>query len=614
MVWRPKKFFFNFLAAATVGLILFFLLKNLFLNWREIRDYPFSFNYCLLAWSAVFWSAGFFILARTWNRIFQTVSKTRKFSDFSAFRIYLAGELSRYLPGKIWPVVGKVYLGAKAGFSRRKLLTASLLDSLLALAATSLGGLVFFLFGFSGFFNYYYFGLSLAVVLIALLFSRPKFFYIGVNFFFRRLNRAVIPPEDFFSGGDVVKFFSWYFLAFFLRGLGFFFLLKAVVPIPWDFWPAAVGIFGLATALGVAAFFAPGGLGVKEGIAAGLLAGIIPFSPAVAVSFLTRFWQLAIQLGLFGILELFRRRKKSFGPAGQTLCPACGRNQAGFYFSKQGYDYFSCPDCRLIFLSPSPNLTSIANFYRREYFGSKSGSLDSAYADYEADKKAMDKFYSRILDRLKSKISGDYPRLFDIGTASGYFLELATAKGFQAEGLEINSEIAAAGRRRGRMVFPGVLGDLPESWLTERTGCYQIITLWDTLEHFPNLAIAFRELEILLAPGGILAVTTPNAGSFWARLFGRRWHSYVPPEHLVFFNQDNLKDFLSSRGYQVLAIEPVYKKFTFPYIFNMLYRWQKLKIWDILARRLATVSFFQTFALTIPLGDNLLVIARKRLK
>ena len=75
--------------------------------------------------------------------------------------------------------------------------------------------------------------------------------------------------------------------------------------------------------------------------------------------------------------------------------------------------------------------------------------------------------------------------------------------------------------------------------------------------------------------GGLIAINTPDSGSFIAKLLGKRWHLLVPPEHLVIFNRVNLDLLLKSCGFEVLWTGKIGKKFTLQYIFQILANWQR---------------------------------------
>lgn len=248
-------------------------------------------------------------------------------------------------------------------------------------------------------------------------------------------------------------------------------------------------------------------------------------------------------------------------------------------------------------------MPSVDSIYVEEYFG---GEKFGSYVDYEEDKKAMVKTFQQYL-ALLHKTSPKAKRLLDIGAATGFFVNQASESGYEAEGIEISQTICGEAQKMGRRVRQGTLGFLAESTLLQS---FDIVTMWDVIEHLPDLSKCFIELKRLLPAGGILLVNTPDAGSLWARLFSTKWHSIVPPEHVLWFNKKNLTLFLEQQGFEVLLTRTSYKKFTLQYIVNMLYRWQKLRVWKYIGGVLNR-SFLGRLAIPLPLGDNMIILARR---
>jgi 2-polyprenyl-3-methyl-5-hydroxy-6-metoxy-1,4-benzoquinol methylase len=290
-------------------------------------------------------------------------------------------------------------------------------------------------------------------------------------------------------------------------------------------------------------------------------------------------------------------------------CFICQSGDIKPYLNKSNYQYFKCHQCGFVFLQPTPINTH--KFYTDKYFNLADSELASGYVNYEQDKAVMDTFYNQCLKQIKKILSRPDLKLLDIGTATGYFLDLAQAQGIQAEGIEINQHMIHAGQRQGRQVSYGQLGKLDQDYVTRRHHSFDIITLWDTIEHLPDLTSSFDEINKLLKPQGILVVGTPDIGSFWARFFGPRWHSFVPPEHILFFNQKNIQTFLTAQGLNTLKTATIHKTFTLPYIFNMAYRWLKIKLLSSISHLLTKSKFVSHLKFKIPIGDNMLVYARK---
>jgi SAM-dependent methyltransferase len=148
----------------------------------------------------------------------------------------------------------------------------------------------------------------------------------------------------------------------------------------------------------------------------------------------------------------------------------------------------------------------------------------------------------QVLDRFVRKGS----RVLDIGCAYGYFLEIAQQAGYAVSGVEINKEMARRVQERlGISCSSGAdLDDLPSSQT------FDCITMFDTIEHLEDPCRTLVACHRRLAPQGHLALTTPNIGSWVARLMGSHWPHVTPEEHLYYFDADTLRKMLRDQGFR----------------------------------------------------------------
>ena len=286
------------------------------------------------------------------------------------------------------------------------------------------------------------------------------------------------------------------------------------------------------------------------------------------------------------------------------ICPICANNAFKDYFQKEGYSFLQCRQCQFIFVN-------LASFNAADYYNNPVYLHDNegrGYVNYEEDKAPMLPIYVNLFKRVKFYNAGR--RLLDLGTASGYFLEVAHNNGYAAEGIDLNLSAVQEGRKKGRIIKQG---DLLESGYSEES--FDIITAFDIFEHLPYDVLKENIFMIkkILSKNGVLAIITVNTASWWARIFGKRWHTWLPPEHVSYFNNKNIKLFLENNGFKVLEIKTVHKLFSLQYIFNFLYRWQRVFIWRYLTLFLEKNPWLGRIALKLYLGDNMLILARKKL-
>lgn len=128
-------------------------------------------------------------------------------------------------------------------------------------------------------------------------------------------------------------------------------------------------------------------------------------------------------------------------------------------------------------------------------------------------------------------------RLLDVGSGYGYFRKAAQQAGWQADGTEISHHAASIAKEDyGFETFVGTLNDF-----SERGYCqpYDLLTMFDVIEHVDDPVALLRVAAELLKPGGICVIRTPNLLSIEAEVFKNHYHS-LKREHLHYFSSASL--------------------------------------------------------------------------
>lgn len=229
-------------------------------------------------------------------------------------------------------------------------------------------------------------------------------------------------------------------------------------------------------------------------------------------------------------------------------CPICRNTHRQAVVTQNGLPVVRCLNCGQRYVWPVPSDAELAAIYDPAYYRGGHGSV--GFSDYAALTRARHHMFSRHLDRIEQLVKKG--RVLDVGCATGDFLLVAGGRGWEALGVDpspAREQAQAAGMRMvGRTIDDADVA--PHS--------LELITFWDVLEHLPDPVASLRRAAELLTPGGLVAATVPNAGSFVARLSGTRWFGYkTAGEHLQFFDPITIGRCFAAAGFRVAIRRPV---------------------------------------------------------
>lgn len=281
------------------------------------------------------------------------------------------------------------------------------------------------------------------------------------------------------------------------------------------------------------------------------------------------------------------------------MCPVCA-GSARHLYTKDGFAVARCVTCQTLFIEDPPHDTS-ALYDELYFFGDESAV---GYGSYDDEKEAMRATFERCLDLISNYQSSG--ALYDVGAATGYFLALARSRGFRVSGIDVSAVAAHEAQKKGIEVATGTLESTPHN-----STSFDVVTLFDVLEHVSQPSALIEKIADMLAPGGILMGCTPDSMSTAARIMGKHWHLLVPPEHLVLLNDRSLRLLLSKHGFETLWTGRLTKRFSLPYILQTASRWLRIPLLSRAGSALRS-TMFGRFAIPLDLRDNVFFLARKK--
>jgi 2-polyprenyl-3-methyl-5-hydroxy-6-metoxy-1,4-benzoquinol methylase len=184
----------------------------------------------------------------------------------------------------------------------------------------------------------------------------------------------------------------------------------------------------------------------------------------------------------------------------------------------------------------------LEEFNRSTYGGEERAAV------YASRRTELEKRYAAHIAQIKHfKPEG---ALLDVGCNIGMFMKAVRDEGFAVTGVETNVCCAAYGREKFGL-------DIRSSSLAEAVfsaGAFDVVTMFDVLEHVPDLRALLSGVARALKPGGLLVVQSPNMDSFMAWLLKENWSWLTPPDHLYHFTPEALSRLLKDGGFKVIKM------------------------------------------------------------
>lgn len=280
-------------------------------------------------------------------------------------------------------------------------------------------------------------------------------------------------------------------------------------------------------------------------------------------------------------------------------CNLCGEQTSlRLLYRRSGYKIVKCEICSLVYLAQIPSKQILDSLYSETFFKSSKFSAGEQSSSYRNAVSRVD--WALGLPRVRAE------RWLDLGCATGDFLLAASKQVHEVHGSDISSFAIQQARARGLAnTQAGAFADLDYS-----IGSFDLVSMWDLLEHVADPATTLEKAHAILKPGGYLLISTGDIESIAARLTGRFWHLMIPPFHIYFFSQKTIRRYLQEAGFEQVKISYPGKSVPFDFLIEKTVR----LISPTLAKRIAPSlyrSALNKIKLPINLFDIMTISARK---
>ncbi|MEP6819666.1 MAG: class I SAM-dependent methyltransferase [bacterium] len=252
--------------------------------------------------------------------------------------------------------------------------------------------------------------------------------------------------------------------------------------------------------------------------------------------------ELLLVAGSFARHLRFRRSGRCTVCLGKNLVTYTNQKVAQLPFR-----FYSCQDCGFIFVL-APTRRELGEVYE-----------DHFIPDFGEGEKIWNDHYLRCIN----KFANGTGKLLEIGFGTGSFLKLAHEKGWNVYGVDLSE--AQVERARKELKLPNLtFGTLEETAYPDNL--FDVVAGFNFLEHVPDARKILKEIRRILRPSGVFAVMCPNIAGIYHNLMPEILAqndpldiSWVPPQHLSYFNKNNLRLLLESAGFEEIedASEPM---------------------------------------------------------
>ena len=228
----------------------------------------------------------------------------------------------------------------------------------------------------------------------------------------------------------------------------------------------------------------------------------------------------------------------------EEKCQLCNsENILKLKLKKDNYNLMKCQQCELIFLNPIPKTKEI-----KEYYSNYLSKKNNKFINKEIIKLRKEKIWIPRYNTISKKIKMEDKSILEIGSGTGEWLEILKRKKLNYLGIEISPEEYKKTKINYNVINKSLL-----EFKNEQT--YDIIFMWDLIEHLNDLNSNFNKINKLLNKNGHIIISTINTDSISFSLKKSNWRFFYPPEHIYYFNEKSLKILAKKENYKIIHYE-----------------------------------------------------------
>jgi 2-polyprenyl-3-methyl-5-hydroxy-6-metoxy-1,4-benzoquinol methylase len=227
--------------------------------------------------------------------------------------------------------------------------------------------------------------------------------------------------------------------------------------------------------------------------------------------------------------------------AEDIYCSVCGNNKEDQFklkYEKENFSVVTCNGCGFHFIPP---------YYRKqiEYTQYKN-------ADVTAAVKAGNNWIKVQRHKLRFRFIQKYiksGKLFDLGAGWGHFMLAGKELGYEVYGVEISEQPYLYCVNELKLPVDHI-----DFFQMDETKKFDVITMWDVLEHIDKADDFLEKCSKLTQPGGYLFLQVPQIDSYFAKRHRDNW-KMMGLDHVNYFGKETIRKILEKNGYEMLEIK-----------------------------------------------------------
>jgi 2-polyprenyl-3-methyl-5-hydroxy-6-metoxy-1,4-benzoquinol methylase len=227
-------------------------------------------------------------------------------------------------------------------------------------------------------------------------------------------------------------------------------------------------------------------------------------------------------------------------------CPICDGVDRTILLARFGKQLAQCNSCSVGYMTEFPSDTG--DVYNDQSFLPSQVEVYLQNAQYRMQRFGMERL-AIISHHLPNRPMNGL-RILDVGCGTGWFLQLAQQQGADVYGVELSKPLA---EHTGQRLQIPVWTVPPDELIG--VGQFDVITLFDLIEHVPDPVGLLRAVAHLLSPGGVSLIFTPNLESLGMSVLGPKSSLVRPAEHLFYFTKASFRKAAQAAGLEVISSE-----------------------------------------------------------